>query len=190
MPSANERNIVGQQLLTLLDVTCCVRLHTLLHVMILRVVGSCCATFETGQTFRPGKRTQHFWVTTPNIFGSCCVHLHVDQQYWDQDESIICKICFVTVDNANNHHASMIKQAVQPLNILEWQAKTHICTLFCEFWVVFYLSLFVTLFILGLELTNHLSVFFWKRLYLFASTHSFSRRFCRPPVKRRKSASR
>ena len=36
-----------------LDVTCCVRLHTLLHV-----VGSCCAKFETGQTFQP---------TTPNI---------------------------------------------------------------------------------------------------------------------------
>ena len=31
-PRANGRNIVGQQLLTLLDVTCCVRLHTLLHV--------------------------------------------------------------------------------------------------------------------------------------------------------------
>ena len=31
---------------TLLDVTCCARLHTLLHV-----VGSCCAKFETGQTF-------------------------------------------------------------------------------------------------------------------------------------------
>ena len=34
---ANGRNIVGQQLPTLLDVTCCVRLHTLLHV-----VGCCC----------------------------------------------------------------------------------------------------------------------------------------------------
>ena len=31
------RNIVGQQLPTLLDVTCCVRLHILLHV-----VGCCC----------------------------------------------------------------------------------------------------------------------------------------------------
>ena len=30
---ANGRNIVGQQLPTLLDVTCCVRLHTLLHVV-------------------------------------------------------------------------------------------------------------------------------------------------------------
>ena len=38
---------------TLLDVTCCVRLHTLL-----RVVGCCCAKFETGQTFQP---------TTPNF---------------------------------------------------------------------------------------------------------------------------
>ena len=36
-PRANGRNIVGQQLPTLLDVTCCVRLHTLLHV-----VGCCC----------------------------------------------------------------------------------------------------------------------------------------------------
>ena len=36
-PGANGPNIVGQQLLTLLDVTCCVRFHTLLHV-----VGCCC----------------------------------------------------------------------------------------------------------------------------------------------------
>ena len=52
-PRANGRNIFGQQLPTLLDVTCCVRLYTLLHV-----VGYCCAKFETGQTFQP---------TTPNI---------------------------------------------------------------------------------------------------------------------------
>ena len=32
-PHANGRNIVGQQLPTLLDVKCCVRLHTLLHVV-------------------------------------------------------------------------------------------------------------------------------------------------------------
>ena len=50
----NGRNIVGQKLPTLLDVTCCVRLHNLLHV-----VACCCAKFETGQTFQP---------TTPNIF--------------------------------------------------------------------------------------------------------------------------
>ena len=52
-PRANGRNIVGQQLPTLLHVTRCVRLYTLLHV-----VGCCCANFETGQTFQP---------TTPNI---------------------------------------------------------------------------------------------------------------------------
>ena len=45
---ANGRIIVGQQLPTLLNVTCCVRLHTLLHV-----VGCCCAKFETRQTFEP-----------------------------------------------------------------------------------------------------------------------------------------
>ena len=52
-PRANGRNIVDQQLPTLLDVTSFVRLHTLLQV-----VGFCCAKFETGQTFQP---------TTPNI---------------------------------------------------------------------------------------------------------------------------
>ena len=50
---ANWRNIVDQQLPALLDVTSCVRLHTLLHV-----VGCCYAKFETGQTFQP---------TTPDI---------------------------------------------------------------------------------------------------------------------------
>ena len=36
-PRANGRNVVGLQLPILLEVTCCVRLHTLLHV-----VGCCC----------------------------------------------------------------------------------------------------------------------------------------------------
>ena len=52
-PHANGRNFVGQQLRTLLHVTCCVRLHTLLYV-----VGSCCAKSETSKTFE---------ATTPNI---------------------------------------------------------------------------------------------------------------------------
>ena len=52
-PREKGRNNVYQQLPTLLDVTCCVRLHNLL-----RVVGSFCAKFETSQTFEP---------TTPNI---------------------------------------------------------------------------------------------------------------------------
>ena len=32
-PSGNGRNIVGQQIPTLLGVTCCGRLHTLLHIV-------------------------------------------------------------------------------------------------------------------------------------------------------------
>ena len=38
---------------TLLAVTCCVRLHSLLNVcyMLLNVFGSCCAKYETGQAF-------------------------------------------------------------------------------------------------------------------------------------------
>ena len=47
-PPAHGRNIVAQQLATLLNVTCCVRLQTLLHV-----VESCWENFETGQTFSP-----------------------------------------------------------------------------------------------------------------------------------------
>ena len=50
---ANRCNIVGEQLPKLLDATCYIGLHTLLHV-----VGSCCTKFETGQIFEP---------TTPNI---------------------------------------------------------------------------------------------------------------------------
>ena len=42
---------------TLLGVRCCVRLHVA-WCMLLRVVGSRCVKFETGQTFQP---------TTPNI---------------------------------------------------------------------------------------------------------------------------
>ena len=52
-PRANGRNIVGQQLPILLDVTCCVRSHTLLHV-----VGSCCIRLDT---------TANTDATTPNI---------------------------------------------------------------------------------------------------------------------------
>ena len=51
---ANGCNIVDQQLPTLLDVTSCVRLHTLF----LDVVARCCAKFETGKTFQ---------AITPNI---------------------------------------------------------------------------------------------------------------------------
>ena len=45
--------------------------------MLLRVVGSCCAKFETGQTkLRANGRniSQHCWI---NNLGSCCVRFHV-----------------------------------------------------------------------------------------------------------------
>ena len=46
---------------TQLDVTCCICLHTLLHV-----VGCCCTKFETGQTFSYMQTD----TTTPNIVRS------------------------------------------------------------------------------------------------------------------------
>ena len=70
-PRANRRNIVGQQLPTLLNVTCFVPLHTLLHV-----VGSCCAKFEIGQTTEP--TTQHFFCSliARSIAQKCWIRLH------------------------------------------------------------------------------------------------------------------
>ena len=60
---ANGRNIVAQKPRTLLHVTHCVFLPSLLHV-----VRSCCAKFETGQTFSYVQTD----ATTPNSAASCC----------------------------------------------------------------------------------------------------------------------
>ena len=65
-PRANGRNIVGHQLPTLLDVTCYVCLHTLLHV-----VGSCGAKFKTSQTFSYVQMD----ATTANNVASVCAGL-------------------------------------------------------------------------------------------------------------------
>ena len=64
----NGRNSGGQQLPTLLDVTSCTCLHTLLHV-----VGSCCAKFETGQTLSYVQMD----ATTPNNVLSVCTGLYI-----------------------------------------------------------------------------------------------------------------
>ena len=53
---ANGRNIVGQQLLTLLDVTCCVCCTP--SCMLLRVVGQ---SLKPVILLAPCKRTQHCW---------------------------------------------------------------------------------------------------------------------------------
>ena len=57
-PRANGRNIVGQQLPTLLDVTWCVRLHTLLHV-----VGCCCVLLRKfwNRSNFSANNSQHFF---------------------------------------------------------------------------------------------------------------------------------
>ena len=68
MQSANGRHIVDQQLLTLLDVTCCVRLYTHPVACFLCVVRSCWAKFETVQTFSHVQTD----ATNPNIVGQEC----------------------------------------------------------------------------------------------------------------------
>ena len=70
---ANGRNIVGQQLPTLLHVTRCVRLYTLLHV-----VGCCSVLFETGQAFSYVQCTNGL-KPPPTMLGvvgqQCCIRL-------------------------------------------------------------------------------------------------------------------
>ena len=58
-----HKRVVGHQLPTLFDVTCCVRLHTLLHI--LACCESSCAKFETDQTFSYVQWTQQL----PRILG-------------------------------------------------------------------------------------------------------------------------
>ena len=63
-------NIVGQQLPTLFDVTCCLRLQTPLHVV--------AQSLKPVKRLTPCKRTQHsLRPTTANKVGRCCVRLHV-----------------------------------------------------------------------------------------------------------------
>ena len=76
-PRANGRNIVGQQLPALLDVTCCVRLHTLLHV-----VGCCCVLSRKvwNQSNFSANNSQHFFCSviakaSRNNVGSICTAL-------------------------------------------------------------------------------------------------------------------
>ena len=74
---ANGRNIVGQQLPTLLDVTCCVRLHTLLHV-----VGCCCAKFETDQTFQSTTSNSLLLPDRRDVAQQCWIRWHSSSNTW------------------------------------------------------------------------------------------------------------
>ena len=74
---ANGRNIVVHQLPTLLDVTCCVRLHTLLHV-----VGCCCVLLRKvwNRSNFSADNSQHFFCSViaeayRNTVGSICTAL-------------------------------------------------------------------------------------------------------------------
>ena len=70
-PRANGPNIVGQQLLTLLDVTCCVRLHTLLHV-----VGCCCVEYEPVKFFSQQLPTFLLFRDRRSVAQQCWIRLH------------------------------------------------------------------------------------------------------------------
>ena len=67
-PRANRRKIVGQQLPTLLDVTCCDRLHTLLHVVArsLKAVKLFSQQLPTFLLFRDRR----------SVAPQCWIHLH------------------------------------------------------------------------------------------------------------------
>ena len=73
-PRANGRNIVGQQLPTLLDVTCCVRLYTLTSCwMLLRVVAQSLKPVKLLATHR---RTQQLPTMLGVVCQQCCIRLH------------------------------------------------------------------------------------------------------------------
>ena len=71
--SKRGRNIVDEQLPALLDVTCCVRLHTLL----LDVAASCWAKFEIGKTFNPVQTDATLLTSCPILLRRLHVALQV-----------------------------------------------------------------------------------------------------------------
>ena len=85
-PCKRTQGIVGQQLPTLLEVTCCVGLHTLLHVVV-------CCWAVVKQSLKPVKllalfkRMQHFWPAPSSIVVNCCVCLHVALSMLRHNES-------------------------------------------------------------------------------------------------------
>ena len=85
-PCKRTQGIVGQQLPTLLEVTCCVGLHTLLHVVV------CCwavvkQSLEPVKLLALFKRMQHCWPAPSNTVVSCCVCLHVALSVLRHNES-------------------------------------------------------------------------------------------------------
>ena len=86
-PRTNGRNVVGQQLPTLLDVTCYVRLHTLLHVV------ACYWEF-----LRKVWNRLKFWANNSPTFLLFSVSRGVAQQCW------ICLHSFSNIVGATHAH--------------------------------------------------------------------------------------
>ena len=81
-PRANGRNIVDQQLPTLLDVTCRVRLHTLLHVVVCFWELLCKVWNRSNVQLRATDRNNSQYCLANNV-ESCCVRLHLALLIYD-----------------------------------------------------------------------------------------------------------
>ena len=75
-PRASGRNIVGQLLPTLWDVTCSVSHPVVCCYMFLRVIGSCCAKVESGQTFGPATPNILLFRDRRSVAHQCWIRLH------------------------------------------------------------------------------------------------------------------
>ena len=120
MPHANRRNIVGQQLPTLLDVTCYVRLQTLLHVVAQNlkpvklfshqlpsatVLDPFPQLFQRSSNIVGATHAHCAWFTKngggsfsrciacPNIVGSCYIRLHTTANTHATMFRVVVSVC-------------------------------------------------------------------------------------------------
>ena len=94
---ANGRNIDGQLLPKLLDVTGSVCLHTLLHVAAcrLRVVGSCCERVGNRSTF--DTTPQLCWKSCANGYNICCATF-----WWSRNKGNVRILTFLLFRDRQN----------------------------------------------------------------------------------------
>ena len=122
---ANRRNIVGQQLPTLLDVTCCACFLTLLHVVV-----CCCAKFETSQTFSPVQTD----ATSLGVVASVCTQLNIPCLPPKILHNLFCKflqdISVVPTENEDNAYTPNNPQqhATGYANGATCSNKASVCT--------------------------------------------------------------
>ena len=88
-PRAKASDIVGQKLPKLLDVTCCVRLHILLHVATCCWELNCCAKSETSETFGPTTLNSSFVSWSPKCSATMLdPFAQLFQHCWDYARSL------------------------------------------------------------------------------------------------------